>query len=114
MENLSPATDTQRHAQSTALQLVAGLSHTRMLMFEQIDGTTSWPLLVVLIFWVSVLFLGFGLFARFQVIVAGTLFIGSLSVASAVFLMLELSQPYQGLLRIPDTPVQAALGQISH
>jgi len=114
MENLSPTTDTQRHAQSTALQLVAGLSHMRMLMFEQVDGTISWPLLVVLIFWVSVLFLGFGLFARFQVIVAATLLIGALSVASAVFLMLELNQPYQGLLRIPDTPVQAALGQISH
>jgi hypothetical protein len=113
MESLTPATDVQRHAQSAALQLVASLTHTRMLMFEQIDSTISWPLLVVLIFWVSVLFLGFGLFARLQVIVAGTLFIGALSVASAVFLMLELSQPYQGLLQISDSPVRAALGQIS-
>jgi hypothetical protein len=113
MERLTPATDIQRHAQSTALQLVSGLTHTRMLMFEQIDSTISWPLLVVLIFWVSVLFLGFGLFARLQIIVTGTLFIGALSVASAVFLMLELSEPYHGLLQVSDSPVQAALGQIS-
>jgi hypothetical protein len=112
LENLSPATDVQRHAQSTALQLMASLSRTRMLMYEQSDGTISRPLLVVLIFWVSVLFLGFGLFARFHVIVAGSLFIGALSVASAVFLILELSRPYAGLLRIPDTAVQAALAQL--
>jgi hypothetical protein len=113
MERLTPATDIQRHAQSAALQLVAGLTHTRMLMFEQIDNTISWPLLGILIFWVSMLFLGFGLFARLQIIVAGTLFIGALSVASAVFLMLELDQPYQGLLQISDSSVRAALGQIS-
>ena len=113
MESLAPATDIQRHAQGTALQLVSSLAHTRILMFEQTDSTIFWPLLVILIFWVSVLFLGFGLFARLQVIVSGTLLIGALSVASAVFLMLELSQPYQGLLRISDAPVQAALRQIS-
>jgi Protein of unknown function (DUF4239) len=114
MENLAPSTDVQRHAQATALQLVGILSHTRMLMFEQIDGTVSWPLLFVLIFWISVLFLGFGLFARLHVIVGGTLFIGAVSVACAIFLMLELNQPYQGLLRIGDAPVQAALAQIGH
>lgn len=112
MERLTPATDLQRHAQDTAIQLIASLTHTRMLMFEQIDNTVSWPLLVVLIFWVSVLFLGFGLFARLQVIVAGALFIGALSVGCAVFLMLELSQPYHGLLQISDSPIRVALGQI--
>jgi hypothetical protein len=36
-----------------------------------------------------------------------------LSVASAVFLILELSTPYQGLMRIPDTSFRAALEQMS-
>ena len=63
-------------------------------------------------FWLSVLFLGFGLFARFHVTIAVALVIGALSVAGAVFLILELSQPYQGLMRISDMPLRSALAQM--
>ena len=99
LENLSPATDAQRRAQNTALQLVASLTQTRTLMFEQLGSSISAPLLVVLMFWISVLFVGFGLFARPHVVICGTLFVGALCVASAIFLLLELSEPYQGLIQ---------------
>jgi len=113
LENLAPTTDSQRRAQSAALALVAGLAQTRILMFEQTAGSVSLPLLVVLISWISVLFVGFGLFARAHITIAVTILVGALSVASAVFLILELNEPYQGFLRIPDTSVQAALEQIA-
>jgi hypothetical protein len=112
LQNLSPKTEGQRHAQSSALQLAANLAQTRILMFEQLGGSVSWPLLMVLVFWLSVLFLGFGLFARFHINITVTLIVGALSVASAVFLILELSQPYQGLMRIPDTSLRGALAQM--
>ena len=112
IESLSPTTEAQRRAQSAALQMGGELANTRMLMFEQVNGSFSWPLLVVLISWISVLFLGFGLLARFHIVIAVTLIVGALSVASAIFLMLELSQPYQGLMRIPDTALRAALAHM--
>lgn len=112
LRDLSPKTDAQRHAQNSALQLAANLAQTRILMFEQLGGSVSWPLLIILVLWLSVLFLGFGLFARFHITITVTLIIGALSVASAVFLILELSQPYQGLMRIPDTSLRSALAQI--
>jgi hypothetical protein len=59
-----------------------------------------------------VLFLGFGLFARFNATVTVALFVGALSVSGAVFLILELSDPYQGLMRISDLPLRTALVQI--
>jgi hypothetical protein len=114
VEHLSPTTDAQRRAQSSALQMVGSLTHARMLMFEQSAGSISWPLLVVLISWVSVLFAGFGLFARVHAVVVGALIIGALSVASAIFLILELSEPYAGFMRISDAAFQAALVQMSH
>jgi hypothetical protein len=114
VSRLSPANDAQRRSQTAALGLLTEIYHARMLMFEQTSGVTSWPLLVVLIFWVSMLFLGFGLFARVHIIIVGALFIGAVSVGSAIFLMLEMSQPYQGLIRIPDTAVKAALAQMSN
>jgi hypothetical protein len=65
-----------------------------------------------LAFWICVLFLGFGLFARFNATVTVALFVGALSVSGAVFLILELSDPYQGLMRISDLPLRTALVQI--
>lgn len=112
LQDLSPKTEGQRHAQSVALQLGASLAQTRILMFEQLGGSVSWPLLIILVFWLSVLFLGFGLFARFHITITVTLIVGALSVASAIFLILELSQPYQGLMRISDTSLRSALAQM--
>jgi hypothetical protein len=113
IERLTPTNDAQRRAQAEAFQVVGALSHTRMLMFEQAGGSISWPLLVVLISWVSVLFAGFGLFARVHAVIVGALIIGALSVASAVFLILEFSQPYAGFMRVSDTAIRAALVQMN-
>ena len=81
-------------------------------MFEQLGSSISWPFLMVLVFWICVLFLGFGLFARFNPTVTVALLVGALSVAGAIFLILELSEPYRGLMRISDEPLRNAIGQI--
>ena len=112
LESLSPKTEAQRSAQAAVLQLGTSLAQTRMLMFEQLGSPIEWPLLVILIFWVSVLFLGFGMLARLNITIAVALMVGALSVSSAVFLMLELSQPYQGIMRIPDTAFRSVLAHI--
>jgi hypothetical protein len=112
LQNLIPKTDGQRSAQSAALQLGSGLSRIRVLMFEQVGTSISLPLLTVLLFWISALFLGFGLLARFNLTVAVALIVGALSVSSAIFLMLELSRPYEGLMRISDVSIRSALDHI--
>ena len=40
------------------------------------------------------------------------LLVGALSVAGAIFLILELSEPYRGLMRISDEPLRNAMTQI--
>jgi hypothetical protein len=112
LQNLTPQTDAQRRGQNAALELAASVSQTRALMFEQLDGSVSWPLLTVLIFWVSMIFLGFGLFARFHLTTNVALIGGAVAVASAIFLIMELSQPYAGSMRISDAPLRSALGQM--
>jgi hypothetical protein len=112
LQNLSPQTDAQRRGQSAALDLLASVSQTRTLMFQQLGGSVSWPLLAVLVFWVSMLFLGFGLFARFHITTNIALIVGAVSVASAIFLILELSQPYAGLMRISDASYRNAMAQM--
>jgi hypothetical protein len=112
LETLSPSTDAQRSVLSQAMQLGAEMQKTRLLMFEEIGGSISWPFLTILVFWIAVLFLGFGLFARFNATVLASFLIGALSVSGAIFLMLELNDPYGGLMRLTGAPLQDALARI--
>jgi hypothetical protein len=113
LQNLTPKTAAQTRAQDTAWQLAAGLVRIRLLLYDQLNGSISWPLVTVLIFWVSVLFLGFGLFARPNVTVLATMTVGAISVAGAIFLILELNHPYSGFIRLSDAPIRAALNSMN-
>jgi hypothetical protein len=70
------------------------------------------PFLVVLVFWLSMIFASFGLFAPVNSTVIVVLFVCALSVAGAIFLILELDQPFAGLIRISDEPMRKALAII--
>jgi hypothetical protein len=39
----------------------------------------------------------------------GALAFGSFAVASAIFLILELNQPFSGLFRVPPAPIERAI-----
>jgi hypothetical protein len=112
LRRLSPKTDMERMMQSQAIQESENLSRSRVLMFEQLGGSIPWPFLTVLIFWICILFLGFGLLARRNATVTVALLVGALSVAGAIFLILELNDPYRGLMRISDEPLRDAMAQI--
>jgi hypothetical protein len=72
----------------------------------------SVPFLIVLVSWLTILFFSFGLFASFNATVASALLVGAASVAGAVFLILAMSQPYGGLMRISDAPLRESLPRI--
>jgi len=72
------------------------------------------PFLVVLTSWLTVLFLSFGLFTPRNATVITVLIVCALSVAGALFLIVELDQPFAGLVRISSAPLRNALGQLGH
>lgn len=109
---LAPATDMERMLKARAFDQVDAVTKARLQMFESRGGQISWPFLAVLIFWISILFLGFGILAHFNLTVAVTQFLGALSVAGAIFMILELNAPYRGLLQVSDAPLRAAIAQL--
>jgi hypothetical protein len=109
---LSPTTEAQRFIQKRALEIGGTIRHTRALMLEQANSSISWPFLAVLVYWISMLFVGFGLFARINATVIVAFVIGALSVSSAIFLISELNRPYLGLMHISGAPLRNALAQI--
>jgi hypothetical protein len=110
--SLAAATDAQRHLVSQAIGIADNISAMRLLIFAQVGNSLSWPFVIILVFWVSVLFLGFGLLGEWNGTVAASLMVGSIAVASATFLILELNQPYSGLLHLSDAPLRQAITMI--
>jgi len=112
IQGLSPKDDTQRWLQSQALSLGMGIGQTRWLMYEQRAIGVSTPLLVVLVLWLTIIFVSFGLFAPPNATVIASLAVSALSVSGAVFLILEMYSPYAGLIQISSAPLRAALAHL--
>jgi hypothetical protein len=112
IQMLTAKTDAQQSDQKAALDLGATIRRTRLMMFVETTGGISTPLLVILVLWVSTLFLGFGLFARLNPTVGAAFFVGSVCVAAAIFLILELNTPFSGLMRVSDAPIRYAISRV--
>ena len=82
-------------------------------MYARRGGSISLPFLVVLVSWLVLLFVGFGLLTRINGTVITALLVGALSVAGAIFLVLELDKPYDGLMQISSAPMQSALARMN-
>jgi hypothetical protein len=112
IQGLSPKNDTQRSLQGQALSMAVDLGKTRWLMYEQATTSVSMPLVIVLVCWLTAIFISFGLFAPFNATVVASLLVSALSVSGAIFLILEMYTPYAGLVQISDAPLRAALAHL--
>ena len=104
---LSPKNETQSILKSQALSFAIGLGGTRWLMFTQRDTTVSRPILTIVIFWLTAIFLSFSLFAPRNALVTVSLFVAAMSVSGAVFLILEMYQPFGGLIQVSSGPLRS-------
>ena len=112
IQELSPQNEVQRSLQAQALKMSIDLGQTRWLLFEQGGSSIPMPFLVLLVFWVTIIFLSFGLFAPPNATVIATLFLCALSVSGAIFMILELDRPFGGLIHISSAPMRNALAQL--
>jgi hypothetical protein len=112
IRDLSPKNEGQRWAQSQALQITTDLARSRWLLIEQNESAIPTAFLVVVVFWLTVLFTSFGLFSPGNPTVIATLFVCALSVAGAMFLIVDLDEPFGGLIQLSSTPLRNALSQI--
>jgi hypothetical protein len=112
ISGLLPKNDIQRSLQSQALSIAVDIGKTRYLMYAQQATSVSMPLLVVLVLWLTVIFISFGLFAPFNATVVSSLFVSALSVSGAIFLILEMYTPYSGVIAVSSAPLRAALAYL--
>ena len=111
MEGHSPH---QRWLLSRAQALTAAVSEVRWLLIEQDVLGIPVPVLLVVLFWLCLLFVSFGLFAPPNATVRVVLFLCAVAVAGAIQTILDLSRPFEGVIRVSGEPLRHALAVINH
>jgi hypothetical protein len=110
---LKPSNDSQQQLRTHALQLGNEIMLTRWLVMEQTQILLPTTFLVILIFWLTMLFISSGLFSPYNTTVIIVLFVCALSVSLAIFLIEDISQPFEGLIRASTGPLMNALESLS-
>ncbi len=110
---LQAKTPAQMAALPTINVSIGIIEQTRLLISLQIASPTSWPLLIVVVSWAMLLFTGFGVLARLNGTAVLAALIGAFAVGSAVFLILELNEPFSGLFRIPAAAMEETVSVLN-
>jgi len=108
---LVPQNESQRWFRSEALRLTSEVLRTRWRLLSA-GGAVPKQFLVVVIFWLSMTFGSFGLSAPRNATVVTVFAISTFSVAAAVFLILELDGPFDGIIKISSEPFRYTLANL--
>ena len=101
-------TDAERFYKSEALKLSEEVMKTR---WRLLAASSAIPrgFVGVVIFWLALTFTSFGLYAPRNATVVAALFAAALSVALALFLIVELDGAFDGYIRVSPEPIRFAL-----
>jgi hypothetical protein len=113
IRSLAPSNDRQRELRTQALQVSLAAAQARYLLYEGANTALPTPFLVILMGWLTSLFMSFCLFTTPNRIAVVALVVLALSTASALFLLLELSTPFDGFLALPEQMMRGALPALS-
>ena len=114
LATLVPRNSLQGQELNQARQLVSDIGQARWLLVEEIHTGLPMPLLGILVFWLMLLFVSFGLFAPRNRMAFVVLAIGACAISAAIFLVLELNRPFTGLIRISSAPMRAAFERLGN
>jgi len=113
VEQLSPHDDAQRALKAQVTTLLVDVSQLRLLLVAQSIPSISKPMLIILVSWLVVILFGFSVIAPPNATTTLALVASAFSVACAIFLILELDQPFRGLIQIPSQPITNALNHLA-
>jgi hypothetical protein len=113
IRSLKPSNDAQRAAQSRASDLIEAVLQARWVAAIGSEASIPLPFLSVLVFWLTITFTSFGVFAPRNATVLAVLFVCAISVSSALFLVFELEGPFDGLIKASADPLRYAQMQMN-
>lgn len=112
LRKLTPQDEAQRSLKDQALQLATDLMRDRWRAMQPTEGSLPTIFLVVVAFWLAVLFTSFGLYSPRNKLAILALLICAASVGGAVLLIVDLDQPFDGLVKVSSAPFREALKKL--
>ncbi len=112
--DITPRNEEQRLSKSSAVSYALELAKEIRYLGKEQTSSTSRALLVVELSWITIIFTSFGLIAPRNGTATAALVLCAGAVAIAIFLIVEMSEPFSGFIHIPSTALREALAQISH
>lgn len=106
---LRPQTDTERALHALAQELGNEILLIRWIQIEQAQATLPPGLLAALIFWLTMLYVAFGLLAPRNATAIAVLLVGAFSLSTALFLVSEMNLPAEGAIKVSSGPMRKAL-----
>jgi hypothetical protein len=112
LSQLTPINDSQRALLAQAQQLSGDLLQARWLVVEQSRSGLPNSLFLILVSWLTMLFMGLGLFAPRNKTVLIVLFLCNISFSTALFMINEMNRPLDGIMKISSAPMLKALDHL--
>jgi uncharacterized membrane protein len=113
LTGFAPQTESQRSEATRASQTAADLAKATWIQAAQKSDHVQHPFVLVMIVWLFVLFVSFGLFAPRNTLVVIALLVGALSIAGAVDLIVDMDSPFEGMIVVSADPMHEALAQMN-
>jgi Protein of unknown function (DUF4239) len=113
IHKLVPKTDEQRALRARALTFSESLLDARWIVVAALATSVQAAFLTMLVFWLTITFTTFGVLAPRNRTVVVVLFVCALSVAGAIFLVLEMDSPFEGLITVSPGPMNYALDHMN-
>ena len=113
LHELVPQTDAQRSIKSQTIQTATDIQRSRLMLFERSHAGIPAPFLAILIFWLTMIFVSFCLFSPLNPTSIVALILIALSASGAIFLILEMGQPFDGLMQISSRALRTALAPLT-
>jgi hypothetical protein len=110
---LQPQDRMQGHLVVTALNQYEAMMRTRWKLIEEAHSSISPPFLIVLAVWLGIVFASFGLSAPRNLLSYVTIFLGALSIASVIYVILDLDAPFSGTFMVASQPMRDALAEMN-
>ncbi|KAA1014926.1 DUF4239 domain-containing protein [Paraburkholderia panacisoli] len=99
----------QQRALEDALTQYRRVVDARWKIIEEAHSSISQPFFKTLTFWLGVIFLSFGLIAPRNTLALVTISLGAVSIASAIYVIVDLDTPFSGPIVISSSPMRDAL-----
>lgn len=112
IRQLEPRDPKQHRLATTCIAQFERLMQVRWRLIEDSGSSISTPFYIILMFWLAVVFASFGLSAPRNLLSYAMVGLGALAIASAIYVIVDLDRPFDGIFSVSSQPLRNALTEI--